>query len=258
MPSTKVKDVLFRVSTQLQDTAPQFTTWTERELVDWLNDAQKAIAKYVPYSCIRSDVIKLKTGTKQSIESIAAVDIIPGDGSTAALVRGTFLEGIVRNMGADGLTPGVAVSLISRDMLDACNPSWHSAATKSRVDEYTFDVKTPKIFYVSPPIGTIPTWVEVNYLADPTVIAYAGTTLYGMDGSSTVTITVDDKYVDDLVNYVLARAQMIDSDIASPISGTSYMTMFLNSINAQVRALTGQSPNLQNLPFAPNNPATAS
>ena len=40
-----VADALYRASTQLQDMKPQFTRWTERELVMWLNDGQRAIAK---------------------------------------------------------------------------------------------------------------------------------------------------------------------------------------------------------------------
>jgi len=108
------------------------------------NDAQKAIAKYIPFACSRVDAIKLKPGTKQSIDVIAAADVKPGDGSVAAdQVFGNFLNDIVRNMGADGLTPGRTISVIARDMMDSSNPNWHSAATKNRVDEYTFDIRTP-------------------------------------------------------------------------------------------------------------------
>ena len=66
-----VRDLIRRVSVLLQDTAPQFERWPEQELVDWLNDAQVAITKFLPAACARVDAIRLKPGTRQSIETIA-------------------------------------------------------------------------------------------------------------------------------------------------------------------------------------------
>jgi hypothetical protein len=254
MPSTKVKDALFRVSTLLQDIAPQFTRWTERELVTWLNDGQRAIAKYLPASCTRVDAMKLKPGTKQSIELIAAVDIKPGDGSAAEAVYGNFLNDVVRNMGQDGATPGRAVRVVSREVLDSQNPDWHTIAGAGRVDQFVFDPRSPKVFYVTPAVGPTSTWVEISYLANPVEIPNTGTIaapLYGADGNSNTAISIDDKYIDDLVNYVLARAYMKDADFASSQpNAAAYTSMFTGSLNAQVQALTGNNPNLSSLPFA--------
>lgn len=254
MPSTKVKDALFRVSTQLQDIAPQFTRWQEKELVTWLNDGQRAIAKYLPASCTRIDTIKLKTGTKQSIELIAAVDVKPGDGSVAAAVYGNYLNDVIRNMGIDGQSPGRAVRVVSREVLDSQNPEWHSNIGAGRVDQFVFDPRSPKYFYVTPAIGPTATWVEISYLANPLDIPNTGTVaapLYGADSASAVVISVDDKYIDDLVNYVLARAYMKDADFASSQpNAAAYSAMFTGSLNAQVQALTGNNPNLASLPFS--------
>jgi hypothetical protein len=260
--SAKVKDILFRVCTQLQDISPQFRSWTERELVDWLNDGQKAIAKYIPFACSRVDAVKLNPGTRQSIDMIDADNLLPGDGTTAITVYGNFLNDVVRNMGTDGMTPGRVIQVVSREMLDYSNPDWHTAPATGRVDEYTFDIRTPKVFYVSPPVGTTPVWVEISFMADPDVIPNTGTPqapLYGMDGDSEAAITIDDKYIDDLVNYVLARAQFKDADYAmAPGSAASYMQLFVSSINSQVQAITGNNPNLKTLPFTPQLPAAAS
>lgn len=254
MPSTKVKDAIYRVSTQLQDIAPQFTRWKERELVMWLNDGQKAIAKYLPASCTRIDAIKLKAGTKQSIELIASTDIKPGDGSAAAAVYGNYLNDVLRNMGADGLTAGRAVRVVSREVLDSQNPDWHTNVGTGRVDQFVFDPRSPKYFYVTPAVGGTATWIEISYLANPIEVPNTGTIavpLYDADGSSTTVISIDDKYIDDLVNYVLARAYMKDADFAAsqPNAGV-YAQMFTGSLNTQVQALTGNNPNLTQLPFA--------
>lgn len=254
MPSTLVKDAIYRVSTQLQDIAPQFTRWNERELVTWLNDAQKAIAKYLPSSCTRVDAIKLKPGTKQSIELIAQSDVIPGDGSDAAIVYGNYLNDVVRNMGMIGTAPGRAVRVVSREVLDSQNPDWHTIIGNGRVSQFVFDPRSPKNFYVTPAVGATVTWVEVSYLANPVEIKNTGTVaapLYGSDGNNTAVISVDDKYIDDLVNYVLARAYMKDTDFAlSQPNASAYSGMFTSSLNAQVAAVTGNNPNLTALPFA--------
>lgn len=257
MGTTLVKDLFFRASSQLQDLSPQFTRWTQRELVDALNDGQKAIAKYMPWSCARVDAVKLKPGTRQSIELIAAADIIPGDGSTPAQVAGTVMQSVMRNMGANGSTPGRAVRVIDREILDINSSDWHSAALASTpVSAFVFDPRTPKVFYVSPGIpANTNWWVELSFLADPVSVAHAIEGTYGKDGASAVTISVDDKYVDDLLAYVLARAFMKDAEYAAnPQMAAAYTTLFTASINAQAAAVTGVNPNLQSLPFNPNVP----
>lgn len=254
MPSTLVKDALFRVSTQLQDIAPQFVRWNERELITWLNDGQKAIAKYLPASCTRIDTIRLRPGTRQSIELIPVDKIKPGDDSPPAPVFGNYLNSVVRNMGADGVTPGRAIRIVSSEVLDSQNPDWHTSVGTGRVDQFVFDPRAPKNFYVTPAIGTTPTWVEVSYLANPVEIINTGTPtapLYGADSISTAVISVDDKYIDDLVNYILARAYMKDANFAnSQPNAATYSAMFTGSLNAQVQALTGNNPNLAALPFS--------
>jgi hypothetical protein len=265
MPSALVREVIYRASVLLQDIAPQFQRWSERELVSWLNDGQVAIAKYLPSSCARIDVVKLKPGTRQSIAHIVAADVKPGDGGAATDLYGNFLNDIVRNMGPDGLTPGRPVRVVSRDMMDGQFPDWHTAASKGRVESFMFDPRTPKYFYVYPgvPASGAAQWVELSFLADPVPVAVPapaapGSETYRADGPSTTPISIDDRFVDDLLNYVLARAYMKDSEFAANAqAATGYTNMFLTSINSQVQALTGNNPNLQTLPLAPTTPAAA-
>lgn len=262
MPSILVREVIYRSSVLLQDIAPQFQRWTERELVTWLNDGQLAIAKYLPTACTRVDALKLKPGTRQSIESILAANIRPGDGSTPADVYGNFLNDVVRNMGNDGNTPGRAIRIVSREVLDSQNRDWHTTPGTGYVESFVFDPRSPKVFYVSPGVSAVgSTWVEVSYLANPVSISNTGAPgnpRYNMDGTDTTTISVDDKFTDDLVNYILARAYMKDAEFsANANNAQAYATTFLNSLNAQVQAVTGNNPNLQVLPMTPTMPAAA-
>lgn len=251
--STLVKDVLYRVSAQLHDISPQFTRWTQRELVSWLNDGQKAIAKYMPSSCSRVDAIKLQPGTRQSIDTILAANLVTGDGSTPSQVLGNYLQSVVRNMGSNGTTPGNAVRIADREVLDVNAPDWHTK-TATTVSQYIFDPRTPKVFYVSPGVpAATNVWVEISYLASPVEVSVSGD--YAMDGTSTTKISVDDRYVDDLVNYILARAYMKDAEFANNAAQAAAATqLFASSINAQVTALTGVNPNLRSLPFNPTVP----
>lgn len=250
--SIYVKDVLYRVSAQLHDVSPQFTRWTQKELVYWLNDGQKAIAKYMPSSCARVDAVKLKSGTKQSIEKILSTEVLPGDGSTPTDVYGNHLQAVIRNMGSNGSTPGNSIRVIDREVLDANSPDWHTK-TSTSIAAFTFDPRYPKIFYVTPGVPVAGLWVEVSYLADPVTVSTSGD--YGSGSNDTTKISVDDMYVDDLVNYILARAYMKDAEFAANGNlAQAHSQMFVSSINAQVAARTGVNPNLQSLPL---NPMTA-
>lgn len=259
MATTLVKEVFHRAGILLNDLNPQFRRWTELEFVYWLNDGQRAIAKYVPIAATRVDAVKLAKGSRQSLALIQAASIVPGDGSTPADVQGLSLTDIVRNMGIDGATPGASISVVSRELLDAYSRMWHASRASRVIEHYTYDPTTPQHFYVYPPAAE-GVWVEINYCADPKPVpAPAQAGAYGKDGASTQTITLDDRWADDLLNYVVARAWMKDAEHAGNAASVQlYSGLFINSINAQVAALTGKNPNLRNLPFAPEPAAAAS
>lgn len=247
--NTLVKDVLYRVSDALHDLSPQFNRWTSRSLVAALNDGQVAIAKYIPTACSRVDAVKLAPGTKQSISSIAAGNIIPGDGSAPAAVNGNALLSVIRNMGANGSTPGRAIRLVDREVLDVNAPDWHTK-TGSAVTEFVFNPNTPKNFYVTPGVpSTTNVWVELSFMADPIAVSVGGS--YAWDGNDTTKISIDDKWLDDLVCYILARAYLKDAENAANAGlYATYAQQFVSSINAQATALTGVNPNLKTLPMA--------
>lgn len=263
MASIKVTDVLFRVSTLLLDTKPQFLRFTERELVTWLNDGQRAIAKYIPFAYTRIDVIKLVAGSKQSIAKIPQASIIMGNGLTARDMIGNILVDVVRNMGANGITVGRTISVTEGAQQDAADMDWHSNKGHGQVEHFIYNPLMPKDFYVVPAVSpTIPTWVEVAYMASPIQVLspdVAGQTFYTVGGLHEYDlITLDDQYLDELVNYIMARCYTKDAEYASNQSIASmYTSMFAQSINALSMTVLGVNPNLSFLPFAPNPIAVA-
>lgn len=252
-----VADALYRVSTLLQDINPQFTRWKERELVIWLNDAQRAIAKYVPFASIRVDSIKLAAGSRQSIASILAASLIPSDGSAAANVRGILLSDIIRNMGTNGATPGTPIRIIPREVQDNIDPTWHVTTGTGFVDHFMYDPRTPKNFYVVPAVSpTVATWVETAYSSEPLDLPIPATdaaTLYTPGAVNAATlISIEDIYIDDIVNYTCAHAYLKDAEYAdNQALAQMFAGMFTSSLNAYVAAITGQNPNISFLPFSP-------
>jgi len=212
----------------------------------------------------RVDAVRLVPGTQQSIEAIPQANCKPGDGSTpSATIYGVSVLGVRRNMGADGLTPGRVIRMIDQEILDAQDADWHLAArAKTAVQIYTYDPLTPLYFSVSPPVhASTPVWVTLAYNAQPIRIPNTGAPsaeLYLADGASTATIQIRDEFIDDLVNYVVARANMKDAEWADGNKATYFANLFLGSLNAKVQVSTGTNPNLKRLPMAPEPIGAAS
>lgn len=254
MPATiTVREVIRQASVLLQDTTPQFARQPESEMVDWLNEGQLFIASLLPLSSSRIDSIKLKLGTLQSIDSIAAVDVIPGDGvALSAPLVGTQLLRVICNMGADGLTAGKTVRLTPVEIKDSQNPSWRTI-TRSIVDEYCYDPSTPRQFECSPAVtGTV--WVRAAINAQPIRVPNTGapgTELYAASGSNATKISLADEYAQTLVNLIVARSNMRDTEWSDNTKAAFFTGMVINAMNAKVAAITGNNPNLKSLPFAP-------
>lgn len=252
-----VRETLRRVSVLLQDINTQFYRWAESELVDWLNDGQAAIAKYLPQAGARVDSFKCATGSLQSIASIPAANLIPSDGvSLSAPVQGNALLDVLCNMGSDGMTEGAAVRVVDRKALDAQSPTWRAAAQSgTTVRGYVFNPETPRSFSVTPPVPAGQSvWLRIAYLAQPVRVQNTGAPgaeLYLASGSNATVISIADEYVDDLVNYIVARAHMKQTQWAEDSKAAAFANMFVSSINAQATAMTGVNPNLQRLPLAP-------
>lgn len=262
--TTKVKDVLWRVSTLLDDTTPQFNRWTESALVNWLNDGQLAITKFLPSAVSRIISMKLRQGTLQSIESILAADHKLDDGTAAVdPLYGVACLTFFNNMGANGTTPGDALPPpVDRKILDVQRPNWH-VVSGSVVRQVVFDPKTPKQFFVQPAVPATPAvWLRVALTARPTLVPNTGAPgaeLYLNSGGNATLISLSDEWVEDLVNYVVARAFMTNTEYtASPQNAVAFANLFLSSLNAAVTALTGVNPNLKRLPFAPEPIGAAS
>lgn len=227
MATITVSSLLSKAAVILQD--PTNIRWPQSELLDWLNDGQREVALFKPNAFVKNVPMQLAGGTKQGL---------PPDGVS--------LVDVVRNMGANGTTPGYVVRMVSREILDAQLPSWHSSATSTVAKHFVYTPLDPKSFYVYPPQpSTGMGYVEVVYVAAPS------------DAVANGNITLDDIYVTALLNYLLYRAYSKDAEYAQNKElATAYYGTFQALLQGKVTAEAASNPNQALAPMNPNVPGS--
>jgi hypothetical protein len=206
-----VKNILDRVQFTLQDTTN--IRWTQTELLNYLNDAQREIALLKPDATSINTNIQLATGTQQSLP----------DG-------GNRILRVLRNMSsaAGDATGGRAIRQVSLESLDAQDPNWHdpTATGLSKhttiVKHWVYDEMDPKTFYVYPGVAGN-AFVEIVYSVVPGILDYSSS------GSST--LGVNDIYGNAIINFILYKAYVKDSEnAANQNKATGHYSLFLNTV----------------------------
>ncbi len=220
-----VKNILDRVQITLQDTTN--IRWTQAELLNYLNDAQREIALLKPDATSINTNIQLATGTQQSLPS-----------------GGNRILRVLRNMSsaAGDATGGRAIRQVSLESLDAQDPNWHdpTATGLSKhttiVKHWVYDESDPKVFYVYPGVAGN-AFVEIVYSVVPGVLDYSS------NGSST--LGVNDIYGSAIMNYILFMAYMKDAETASNQSrASSHLTLFQQAVSLKGEMDQVNSPSI--------------
>lgn len=221
----KGQDIVDRARIVLNDAAG--TRWTDAELALWITDGCGFIGLARPDSCALTATMTLAAGAKQSIA-----------GLTPAGVR---LLDVVGNTG------GNAITIVDRQVLDAHKPDWR-AASAGATENYVFDNRDPRTFYVYPP-ASAGAQIEIVYSQVPQAVT-AGTL-----GSAT--LTQPDVYLGPLLDYVLYRAYAKDSDETHNAElAAGYLQACTAVLGLKTTADIGQSPDL-NSPGGKVSPGTS-
>jgi len=186
MATILAQTLIDRSQTLIQDQLG--TRWPAPELLNWLNDGQREVVLLKPDAHVKNEAVQMQPGTKQNI---------PPSGNVLIDVR--------RNMGANGVTPGRAITLTDRRILDEQLRDWHFAAENSIAIHYIFDPADPKHFYLYPAQPSPAHYVELIYSAAPDDVV----------DPATGTISIDDIYSNALVDYIVYRAYSKDADYAA-------------------------------------------
>lgn len=220
MGTVTAKTIIDKATIQLIDLTN--IRWTRAELLSWLNDGMRQIVLIQPSASSTTSVIKLDAGTRQ---------YIPDDG--------WLLLAIYRNMGTTGTTPGRAIRIISREIIDGFNPDWHSDTAKAEVRNYIYTNQDQLAFYVYPP-NTGTQYIEINYSAQPSNI------------TETDVIPIFDVFQSALVDYILYRACSKDAQYAPGLQlASQYSAAFVAAIQGKTESEVTNDPTQA---LSPRNP----
>ena len=126
------------------------------------------------------------------------------------------------------------------DILNSIEPDWHDptvtgdAAHGSVIKHYVFDPDDPRKFYVYPGVKDGENaYVELITSRSPTDLSATSSTIY-----------IDDIYGNALVDYVLFRCYMKDSEFAGNAQRASqHYQLFLNSVSSGISSKNLINPN---------------
>jgi hypothetical protein len=205
-------ELLSRCGDILQDVTN--VRWAVPELLRWANDAARETILRRPAARALAKVLTLAAGTKQALPA-----------------GGIELLDVVRNIAADGTTPGRIVRRVDRQLLDDQNPDWHNLRAAAKVKHYTFDERAPSIFYCYPP-AVAGAKVEVLYSELPPTLTAAEDTL-----------DMGAEYINVLVHYMVFRALSKDSEYANGAIAAAHYQAFVDAVTDNNQQTTANSPN---------------
>jgi hypothetical protein len=135
-------------------------------------------------------------------------------------------------MGTSGTTPGRAIRLVSKELMDGFNPDWHSDTAATVVKNYVYDPQDQTAFWVYPPSDGNG-YLQVNYARMPVPCS-----------SETDTIYVNDILQTAILDYVLYRACSKDAEYAPGLAlAQGYWTAFNSALGAKAEAEKVNNPN---------------
>lgn len=207
----KASDITNRVGRLLSD--PTHVRWSEGELIDYINDAQRQIVLLVPDANSKTEAF--------SVTANESKQMLPENWNSIQLLR------ITRN-----LPNGRVIYPTLRSAIDAEIPTWHSA-TGNEVEHYIYDPNADrKTFYVYPRVTAVKT-VEVVYSAIPLLVTALSQTL-----------ELSDQYINPVVDWVLYRAWAKDAEYAGNASRAQmHEGSFYQQIGVKDQAADMNNPN---------------
>lgn len=218
--------LLTRAATILQDEA--HVRWPLPELVEWLNDGQRAVVAAKPSANAASTIYTLVYGTRQALQHDTHL----------ALLR------MPRNIVSETpLVGGRVIRPVSRETLDASAPDWHDPQAhpyKIEVRQYIYDESDPRAFYVYPGnlgggkveaiVSVLPAPVTAS--GDPDAIASYNTAL-----------GLPEPYGVILLDYVLYRSFAKDDVAGDSGRAQLHLQAFMSALGIKAQAENANSPN---------------
>ena len=185
MAAVTVASIIERASTLLND--PGFTRWPKQELLNYCNDAGKAIVLVRPDAHAKHMDFACKAGTAQTLPSDAL-----------------RLIDVVRNVG------GGAIRYVPRKLLDDSYPDWHSSVGASSISAFTYDDRDPTTFFLYPGPAA-----DVKVDAVFSAVPQSKTLAEVEDANAPATSDLDEIYINPLIDFIMYRAFLKDAEFAA-------------------------------------------
>lgn len=190
----KVKDIINRVILLYHD--EDYVRMTEQQYLRFLDDALLQLILARPDAHEKRDVVKLSPGARQTLpdEAYTLIDVYLNKVHLKDI--NTYLD-------------GKPIYQVARKDLDYFN-NWYSVSGNTEeINEFAYDIRTPKSYWVNPPVTNSPdVYVELGYSYG--VPAFADTTdEYAVTLEKVV--PVSEEFRNALVNYMLYLCYSVDS-----------------------------------------------
>lgn len=213
-----VQDILDRVRALYND--PDYVRVPKATYLQFLDDAINQLILLRPDAHVKTEVVKLQQGTRQSIPAAgyALIDIYMNK-TPVDVPNGVFDN-------------GAPVLQVERKDLDYFS-SWHTIdKNPTEIEEFAYDMRTPRTFWVSPAIGANDVYVEMDYSYGS--IEYAKQLdAMTFDEVCGLTLEVEDVFKAPLISYMLYllystdSSSVIDKDIAQRYEQSFYQALGL-------------------------------
>lgn len=181
--------------------------WEAVDMIDWINAFQRDLVTHKP---------KAGTVTKN-------LDIVANEARQSVPAATIEVLDIFTNMGADGATPGRAITLTTMERLAASKPNWRRD-TGAAVRHWMRDDRDASVFYVWPQVTTA-TKAEGRTVDHPTAITALGNAL-----------TAGTEYRNAAVHFVLFKAFSQDAaDTLHAELAAAHYGIYASTIGLQVK-----------------------
>jgi hypothetical protein len=222
MATVKVVDLITRARTLLQDTTS--VRWALSELQLWLNDSYRETLIFRPDSNTLTGEFVCVAGPRQVL--------------TSTFSNASRLISVVRNTATT--SNKYAVRLVDRRSLDDQRKGWYTETPTVSIEEYVFDARQPRDFFVYPP-ATTAARLEVTYAQVPA--PHTLTDLQLANAATTEVIRIDDTFANALLDYMLFRAYTKDSEQqGNAARAVAHYQAFQNSLGVSAQANAASQP----------------
>lgn len=226
----KVKDILDRVTTLYND--QEYIRIPESYYFKFLDDTLSLITMMRPDSHVKTEVVKLSPGTRQTL---------PADGISLIEIYMNKTPIINTDGEITGYENSYPVAHVEREDLDYFS-NWQAGkgvASKDHIDEFAYELRSPRTFWVNPYVGTeAPVYVEMDYsYAHPKISEIPMDT----DGTYTTVedteIDLPDTYITPICYYMLYLLYSTDStsQLDKQVAA-SYLQQFQQILNVEYQS----------------------